>query len=226
MMWLAEAKTQGRRWIAALALAAVSALSVAADEPSAAEKAVFMTPHLAGFKAPGVLHYNYRETAADQSPIEDTADLSIENDEDASYRVSARYLSGERQLALPVVSKAQSNPVILYFLEQDVRQMHADLGGATNYFRRHIRMALANSADVAPVQFTLDGAAHEGTRIRILPFIDVPKIERMKGQEAKQYEFIVSPSVPGGIYELRSGVPDKDGRLTHEITLTLNSEGS
>lgn len=225
-MQVAEAMGQGRRWLAALALAAFSAASVAGDEPSAAEKAVFMTPHLAGFPAPGVLHYNYREQSADQAPIEDTADLSIEHDEDASYRVSARYLSGDRQLALPVVSKAQSNPVILYFLEQDVRRMHADLGGATNYFRRHIRMALADTADVAPVQFTLDGKPHEGTRIRILPFISLPEVARMKGQEAKQYEFIVSPSVPGGIYELRSGVPDKDGKLNHEITLTLIAGGS
>jgi len=221
-MQVAEAMVRGRRWLVALALATVSLGSMAADEPSEAEKAVFMTPHLAGFNAPGVLHYNYHEEVADQPPIDDTADLTVEADEEG-YKVSARYLSGERQLALPVVTKAQSNPVILYFLEQDVRRMHAELGGATNYFRRHIRMALANTKDVAPVKFDLGGSAHEGTRIRILPFIDVPKVERMKGQETKQYEFIVSPSVPGGIYELRSGIPGSDGRPTHEVTLTLNA---
>lgn len=225
-MLVAEAMVRGRRWLGALALVTFSAFAWAADEPSAAEKAVFMTPHLAGFQAPGVLHYNYRESGGDAAPVEDTADLSIESDQNDGYRVSARYLSGTRQLALPVVERAQSNPVILYFLEQDVRRMHADLGGATNYFRRHIRMALANSAEVAQVQFELGGHEYEGTRIRITPFKDVPKAERMKGQDTKQYEFIVSPKVPGGIYELRSGVPGKDGKLTQTITLTLNAGDS
>jgi len=225
-MAAAEACGWGRKSLFALGLVFTALVAWADNEPSAAEQAVFQTPHLAGFEAPGVLHYNYREQNVGQPVIEDTADLSVERDGDASYRVTARYLSGERQLALPVVSQAQSNPVVLYFLEQDVRRMHADLGGATNYFRRHIRLALANAAEVSPVSFSVGGASYQGTKISIQPFKDVPKAERMQGQEHKRYEFIVSPAVPGGVYALRTNVPGKDGKMAHEISLTLTSGDS
>ncbi len=216
-------------WVRCLCLFSLLGLagSAFADAgPSEAEKAVFMAPHLAGIKAPTTLRYAYEETAAEAPPVHDSADLTVDQDGPDAYRVSARFLSGERQLSLPVVSAATANPVVLYFLENDVRKMHADLGGSTNYFRRRIRLAFAESAKVAPVHFVLDGKAHDGTRVRIEPFRGDPEAARMKGQDLKYYDFTFSPTVPGGVFDLRAAVPAADGQSVHETSLTLNAGGS
>jgi hypothetical protein len=207
----------------ALALGALGAQ--AGDAPSAAETAIFMTPHLNGLAAPATLHYVYRERHG-PAAVDDSADLSVAADGAAGYRVSARFLSGPRQLALPQIEGATANPVVLYFLEHDVRRMHAALGGATNYFRRHIRLALAEAAQLSPVRFEFGGKTHEGTRVRIQPFRDAPAAARMPAQALKQYEFILSPTVPGGVYDLRTGVPDAGGAWTEQTSLTLDTGGS
>ena len=208
------------------ALALVVLGAQAGSEPSAAEEAIFMRAHLTGLAPPAVLHYAYREQGGGGPVVEDSADLALEADGPDAYRVSARFLSDERQVRLPVVSGATANPVVLYFLEHDVRRMHADLGGATNYFRRHIRLALAEAAEVAPVHFELDGRRLEGTRIRIEPFRDVDRPERLQGRAGKRYEFILSAAVPGGVYDVRTRVPDAAGQAGREISLTLNGGGS
>ena len=214
------------RRVGLLALLGLTGWAHADAGPSAAEKTVFMAPHLAGIEAPATLRYAYEEKAAAKPLVRDSADLTLDRDGPDAYRVSARFLSGERQLSLPVISGATANPVVLYFLENDVRKMHADLGGSTNYFRRRIRLAFAESAQIAPVHFTLAGQAHDGTRVRIEPFRDDPEAARMKGQDRKHYEFIFSPTVPGGVFDLRAAVPAADGRPVHETSLTLNAGGS
>ncbi|QID16645.1 hypothetical protein G3580_02765 [Nitrogeniibacter mangrovi] len=215
-----------RRPLLMVFLALFSLVVRAGAGPSQAERAIFMSPHLADMHAPATLHYAYVLHEGSAPPVRDSADLSVKGDGKAGFRVSARFLSGERQLQLPTIDAAKANPVVLYFLEYDVRRMHAELGGSTNYFRRHIRMALADAAKVEPVRFSFGGVAHDGTRVRIEPFRDLPEAGRMKDQAHKFYEFILSPAVPGGVFDLRSTVPAADGTVLEETSLTLDVGGS
>ena len=44
--------------------------------------------------------------------------------------------------------RPEGNPVLLYFLERDIREMERLTGGKSGYFRKAIRLALARSASV------------------------------------------------------------------------------
>jgi len=178
---------------------------------SPAEQRVFTDPHLDGLPASATLRYDYRKREAGQPAVEDEAVLTMRRDEQRGRVVQLDYLHGERHLALPEVEQATSNPLILYFLEADVRAMHRRLGGQENYFRRRIRLALAEAAQLRSVAVTHGGQVVQATEVAIRPFVNDELQERFQGMAGKAYVFTLSPQVPGGVYELRTVVDDAAG---------------
>lgn len=193
------------------------------ESVSSAEQRVFGDPHLDNLPATSALHYQYRKREAGQAAVEDEVVLTVRRDPQRGRVVRLDYLHGERHLELPEVEQATSNPLILYFLEADVRSMHRRLGGQENYFRRRIRLALAETAQVSSVPVTYAGKAVAGTLVEIQPYLRDKLQERFKGMAGKSYRFILSPEVPGGVVELRTVVEDPKGGSTPliEEILTL-----
>lgn len=198
----------------------------AASDISLAEQKVFEAHHLANLPTDAVLHYDYRSRETGQSPLGDDVTLTLHTEGERGRVVTVDYLHGEHHLALPDVEHAESNPVILYFLEQDVRDMHKRLGGVENYFRKRIRMALAEHAKVRPVQLHYAGHAVSGTEVVVQPYLGDPMKDRFKGMDGKSYILTLSDEVPGGVYELRTLVddPHKAGTPMLENTLTLTDK--
>jgi len=180
--------------------------SVAGDEISEAEKAVFMREHLGNVGADASLRYAFRHEESAQPSVDDTVTVIVKSHSDRGRVVNAEFLHGERAISLPEIEHATANPVVLFFLEHDVRDMHQRLGGKENYFRKRIRMALANDAKLEPVRIAYQGRELSATRVSVQPYVGDPNTHRFKGMEGKRYSFTVSDEVPGGIYEIVSVV--------------------
>lgn len=203
----------------------VAPAAAAGEEISPAERRVFVDRHLDGLPAAATLHYDYRLREAGKSPVEDEVVLATQEDAQRGRVAQVDYLHGERHLMLPEVEQASSNPLILYFLEADVRAMRRRLGGQENYFRRRIRLALVESAQLREVAITHDGKTMQATQVVIRPYANDEQRERFQGTAHKAYLFTLSPQVPGGVYELRTVVEDESGSGTPllEETLTLRA---
>lgn len=190
---------------AAMALAAGSAT---AQDITAAEKLLFQTSHLQNVAAPKVLRYRYVRQDAEGAGFSDEVliDVAAKNG-DGSARVSSEFLHGERQLPIPAVQEAQGNPALLGFLERDIAEMKRLTGGSTSYFRKRIRMALAEHARVEDVTVDYDGRQVRGRKVVIQPYLDDPMAGKMPKFLGKQYVFILSDAVPGSVYRLSATVP-------------------
>lgn len=212
--------------IALLLAAAGLAPALASEAVSPAEQQVFSAPHLASLPATATLRYAYSKVETGKAAIEDEAVLNTHREAERGRVVHVDYLHGERQLDLPEVDQAVNNPVILYFLESDVRAMHQRLGGQENYFRRRIRLAFAEAAKVQTVDFDYGGKKLKGTEVVVKPYAGDPLKDRFKGLDGKSYRFVLSSDVPGGVYQLRTVVDDPAGSgkppLVEE-SLTLRS---
>jgi hypothetical protein len=206
------------------ALICAATLPAHADSvPSVAEARVFNDHQLDNLPAVATLRYSYRKTGPGQPPVTDEVVLRARQEATGGRRVQVDYLHGERRLELPEVEHATANPVILYFLENDVRDMHRRLGGKENYFRRRIRLALAETAQVRPIAIQYAGRTIEATQVVVQPYVDDPLQARFKGLARKSYLFTLSDQVPSGVYELRTVVADAAGSATplEEESLTL-----
>jgi hypothetical protein len=180
-----------------------------AQEITAAERLLFQSSHLGNVTPPSVLRYDYVRRGRDGAGFSDEVliDVSARNS-DGSAAVSSRFLHGERQLPIPPVQDAQGNPALLGFLERDINEMKRLTGGSTGYFRKRIRLALAENARVEDVSLDYGGRKVQGRKVSIAPYVNDPMREKMQKYADKNYVFILSDAIPGAVYRISATVPD------------------
>ncbi|WP_156648809.1 hypothetical protein [Massilia sp. Leaf139] len=190
-----------------LGVAVLAALpaGASAQPVSAAETLLFETDHLALMKVPATLVYEFRKQSNVEPAFTDKVELDVSRDKGQVHAV-LRFLSGERRRALPEADDAHGNPVLLGFLEHDIAEMKRLTGGSVTYFRKRIRMALADGAQVTPQRITWQGKTIEAQAIRIQPYLDDPLHARFEKYVRKTYTFVLSDGVPGGIYQVSTSL--------------------
>lgn len=192
----------------ALACAGI-ATTWAADAPSDAEQLLFNTPHLQGLKAPTQLVYRYDESETGKTTVEDEVRMDLHQDTGgACCKVQGQFLTGAAAMSLPEIDAARANPVLLYFLEHEVRKLARSTGGTAAHFRRRIREALVH-ATVSPAPAQWQGRTVLGKAVQIAPFEDDPFRNRFEDQAQTRYQFVLSDAVPGGFLLLSATLPGK-----------------
>jgi hypothetical protein len=215
----------------AFALAPAAAQNAAAPEKSPpeqpiseAETLLFMTNHLQSTKVPMRLEYSFRKDGTLDGTFDDTVDMDLKG-KGAGKSATARFLSDGRTVKYPPVENAEGNPVIQWFLDRDIKEMERLTGGKAPYFRKRIRLALVDQAEVRPVRFSFAGKEVSGTEIKVSPYLDDPnKAKFGKVSPAKYYVFTLSDQIPGGVYQIRAVVPDDavTGKPLIDETLTFS----
>jgi len=182
----------------------------AQDAISAAEKLLFQTDHLRNVAPPATLSYSFRKTGSAETGFDDTVELRVRA-LDGAKQASVTFLSAERKTGCPEVTHAEGNPVLLCFLERDIREMERLTGGKSGYFRRAIRLALARSAKLARTRLSFGGRELAGNEITVIPYADDPLKDRIGKYASKTYVFTLSAEVPGGVHSVRTFVPSPEG---------------
>ncbi len=179
----------------------------AANDFSAAEQALFIDNQLGKLRPPLTLHYGYRKSGTLEEAFADTVDVVLTAQPDGSCcAASARFFTGSRAMRQPDVEGAQGNPAILYFLERDIREMQRLTTGKPNYFRKRIRMAVYQGASIRSLTLPYRGRPVAVQEISISPYLDDPNRSRYEKLANKQYIFLLSNSVPGGLYGIRTRI--------------------
>ena len=194
------------------------------DSFSPAEQMLFLSDHLSNVPKAMQIRYAYSKTGT-LDPVSDGAvNLSVTAMPQGPGRhTHVDFLSGARKFDLPDIDDATANPVILFFLERDVRDMQRRTGGQASYFRKRVRMALAESAQVEPIQLDLKGRSVSATLISIQPFTDDPLKNRFRQLADKSYVFILSQEVPGQLYRMQTlaRAPQNDAPPILEENITF-----
>jgi hypothetical protein len=188
-------------------------------DASRAERLVFLDAHFAGILPPQTLLYHWRREGGGEATLEDDATLVLTRTASGGCcSVHGQYLSGEQAVNLPDIEDARANPVILFFLEQQVRQLQRSTKGSIAHFRRRIRQSLADAASVSAATVHWGGRELPASLVHIAPFLDDPYRARFEREATTEYSFILSDGVPGGVYQLRAALPGADAPRQ---TLTL-----
>jgi hypothetical protein len=197
-----------RRPAATLAtLLCLAAPALAAEDYSPAERALFMTNQLTTLKPPATLNYSFSKAGSMEEAFDDKVSIRLKAKPDGKCcAAAADFLGGPRKLSLPEVDEAEGNPVVLYFLERDIREMSRLTKGQPNYFRKRIRMAIYEGAKITEVSLPYRGKTIAAREISIAPYLDDPLRARFEKLANKQYVFTLSDAVPGGVYAVRTRI--------------------
>ena len=194
---------------------------------SAAERLLFMGRPMVALKPPTTLKYGFRKSGTLEEAFEDTVALKLQRaGNGACCSVVGEFLSGPRRLSLPDIDLAEANPVLLYFLEHDVREMERLTKGKQAYYRKRLRMAAYDSATVSPVSLVYRGATVKGQQVDLSPYLNDPARSRFEKYARKTYRFLLSEAVPGGVFGIRSVMRSEAADAPPMIVEELYLEGA
>jgi hypothetical protein len=202
-----------------LLLASAPATQAEGDKPdfSSAERLLFMTPQLQTLQAPTQLLYTFSKTGSLEEAFSDRVTVALSaRAEGGCCDAKGAFLSGARKVQVPDVPGAEGNPVILYFLEHDVREMKRLTGGSENHFRKRLRMAIYQGAEVRDATMRYRGRTVKGKEIVFSPFLDDPNRPKYEKFANKRYRFLLSTAVPGGVYAIRTQI-EAEGLLAKPL---------
>ncbi len=179
---------------------------------SQAEKLLLMRDQLSKLKLPTTLNYGFVRRGTLEPPYDDKVSVRVDRKPGSGCcAVESNFLSAERKVSLPPIDDAQGNPVTLYFLEHDIREMKRLTKGSTTYFRKRVRLAIYGAASIENVQFNYRGQNVQGQQIVVEPYRDDPNAARFENMLRKQYVFTLSDAVPGVVAAIRTAVPPAKG---------------
>lgn len=210
--------------VAAAALVLPGAAALAAEDApsntppgtpdySAAERLLLMDDQLSALlpRLPLTLGYRFERRGRLDAAFAEPVGIAVAREADGSCcHARGDFLAGEHRVDLPEVDHARGNPVVLYFLEHDIRDLNRRTRGSVAYFRKRIRMALYEAARIDEVAFVYQGRRTQGRRITIEPYLNDPQPARLREFLRRRYVFVLSAEVPGGIAAMQAGTPAAD----------------
>jgi hypothetical protein len=165
---------------------------VHADDPpklTPVQTALFIDNQLATITKPETLAYVFRHDQPGGESFADEIRLEIKAVRpDGGKDMHIDFLSGARRVEFPGMADFNGNPLLIYYLEYDVRKMQKDTGGSELFFR---------------------------DRIVIHPYAKIDRPE-MAPYIGKSYRFVLSHAVAGSIYQMGSDLP-KSGQAAEII---------
>lgn len=200
--------------------------AAAAEDYSPAERALFMSPQLANVKPPATLRYRFEKTGSLESGFQDEVVMRLKAGPDRKCcTADVDFLTGPHKLTLPEVEALEGNPVVLYFLERDIREMNRLTKGQAAYFRKRIRMAVYQGARIDEMALPYGGKTVAARQIVVSPYTEDPLRNRFERLAGKRYRFTLSEGVPGGVYAMSAEV-DGPTPETPLLLETLVLEGA
>jgi hypothetical protein len=193
-------------------LASVGGILVAprlhAQTMSPAQIALFETPHLASLRVPTRLEYDFLREEQGRDPVADIIRLDIRPGAEEGRRdVVPEFLTGPRRLPYPPASGFRGNPLLLFALDRDARELAAATGGSMHWFRERIRRAFAEAAESRDLPIAFEGRDVPASAFHIRPFGGEP---RARGFQARRYAFVLAEAVPGMVHSIRSETPTSE----------------
>lgn len=209
-----------------LLLPALAAQAADAQDYSPAEKLLFMSDQLGALRLPATLRYGFRKSGSLEEGFDDRVSVAVKPGPDGKCcNASGEFLGGARRVALPEVEGASGNPVLMFFLERDVREMQRLTKGSQGYFRKRIRMAVYGAATVRELPLQYQGKELKGREVLIKPYVDDPNSAKFAQLTGKEYRFWLAEGVPGGVFGVRARVPGATAEAAPLMTEELLIDG-
>ena len=96
------------------------------------------------------------------------------------------------------------NPLLLFALDRDTRELSAASGGSPIWFRNRFRQALATSASVRPTEIDMGRDHFPAKVVSLEPYTGEARARRF---QRRRYVFTLAEAVPGWLLEIRTEMP-------------------
>lgn len=185
-------------------------------ELNKAQELVFMGEHLHHTHQGQTLVYAFTSRTDGKPDKTDEVKMTVTKVVDEARRdLSFDFLNGDDRLNFPDAHGYRGNPVVVQFLERDIRDMAQRTGTPIAHLRNRIRKSFREPR-VAQTRITVGDSQVEATEIIVVPFTQDPVIAKLDGFASKEYLFTYSEQVPGDLIRVRTRMSGADGSTLEE----------
>lgn len=196
-----------------------AARAAGTDDITPAERLIFTTGHLHGIEPQTELDYTVLSSDQPAHSADLVRVLVVSRD---NAKGDAQVSDHSGGVPLPNAG-LQCNPVIIYFLERDIKEMEHLTGGQRRYFQQRLRLALAAGPRIETVTSQIGGKPMTARQIVVQPYLGDPNAERFAQYTGKRYTFLIADTLPGQVALIRTDVPGANNDFTHPLrTETLS----
>ncbi|MBD0270418.1 MAG: hypothetical protein ICV73_00690 [Acetobacteraceae bacterium] len=177
---------------------------------SRAQVLLFETPHLASLRPPVRLDYDFRREEDGKEPVADSIRLEVRASpgQDDKRDVTPEFLTGPRALRYPPAPGFVGNPLLVFALDREVRELGAATGGTPNWFRNRFRRALATAAEVSAIDIEFEGRRFPANAVALTPYAGEPRAGRY---QERRYVFTLAEALPGWFHSILAVLPPAAG---------------
>jgi hypothetical protein len=168
-----------------------------------------MSDALKSVTPPATLNYVFTKSGTLEKGFTNAVQVKVSGSAQAKKVATNCVSETGAKLEAPAMDSGLDNPALICFLDRDIREMERLTKGKAAYFRKRIRLALAESAEVRAVTVDYNGRQVPGKEIRITPYVNDPMKDRFERFTGKYYVFTVAEEIPGGLYRIEAVIPDR-----------------
>lgn len=161
---------------------------------------------------------DYAETGGETDQI---VRLTIRPEE----KTALERIQGDRHGTIGEFATPVGNPLIMYFMENAVREVAELSGGSPFYIRNRFKESLLEAAPVEEVTVTFDGAEIAAERITLHPLAGDAHAAKV-GYDNVALAITVSEEVPGWYHTLSATGGPEDAAFETGIAILAPEEGS
>lgn len=181
---------------------------------------IFDNAHLKNIKEEGVLNYVYKKESDLTGQREDTIDIVVTNLRNTGRKdTHIEFFTGKYNRPYQDMDNQKGNSVVAFFLEYDVREQAKILNSSRSdrwhYLQKKVKWQLARGAKKKGIEVEYKGEKFAAEQYTIQPYVHDKKRDEMEIYANKYYIFTLAEDIPGGIYQVRTIVPNgvkwKDG---------------
>lgn len=185
-------------------------------ELNQAQQLVFMGEHLRQTHKGETLVYAFTSRSGGETVKSDEVKMTVTGVVDEARRnLSFEFLTGPDRLNFPNAQGYRGNPVVIQFLERDIRDMAQHTGTSIDHLRNTIRKSF-REPQMAQTRVTVGGKQVDATEIIVVPFSQDPVVAKLGGYAGKEYLFIYSDQIPGDLIRVRTRMSDPEGTMVEE----------
>ncbi|MBU2580984.1 MAG: hypothetical protein KJ622_04615 [Alphaproteobacteria bacterium] len=217
-----------RRMGLAAAAIVLGSVSVLAAESPTIQSELFDRKHIDDLSAGTKLVYDFERSPSEPKLLgpgmKSVIEVNVDKlNDDGTRDLTVQIFRGEYEREPRNMGGLTINPVMVFYLDRAVSGFSLLAGGSQAYHKNRFRLALRTEGGLAPVKFAYNGKEVEGYRLAVRPFTgDRKNIDKMKGYENAQFDFLMSDDVPGYFAAFKSHYSSpKPGSPSLEETIVL-----
>lgn len=193
-----------------------------------AESLIFGLSHMDNVDFGHTLKYSFERKGVFGDDFKDRIEMDVSKGEGENNKsVAFHFFSGKHRRPYPPFGFVSANPLLTLYFNKDAWDLARKIKakGTANFLRNRVVDGISKVKKVETAECSYDGKKHAAKKISFRPFFGNESSHHLVHYALTEYQITISETIPGGVCEITSVVPQHVGGVPDHIAKKIKSAG-